>query len=473
MNHALLASLAAVTLGTNALLSPGIAHASPAPEAEFDVTAVMGPEEEYQLGLTVNGVAPTLRSVTVNGETILAYCIEYWVRAASPDHQAAVTGWDGFTGDNNFKTNPQVREAVAWILHHSYPAVPLQELDERTGSANLTEAEAIAATQAAIWFYTDDFVSDGVLTVEAAPSDTASLRARSADNVQNVFEYLTGEHNTGLTEEEVQTSVTLSTASGAEGNIPDILPETLDIEDGHILGPVAINSSSGQVDLRLEPTAPVIAIEEITLFDALGQIIEVTSPVVAENLWVHIPADMPSGGVNVTAESVEYGYTGRLIIPEPAPDRRFQTIVVVDQTAVTASTELALHWEKSEALEPPVDELPDDEAPIGETHTAEALDSAESSRQALIVKDSPKDEQSAIHAAPLTAPNEQEPTEQPQPLPVETEATAEMIPTDQSSAEELAETGAYQTRNVLVGVATLLAGGILLFVTRWRRRDLT
>ena len=188
MNHTLLASLAAVTLGATAWLGTAPAYASHAVEIEHEVSAVMGPEQEYQRGLTVNGVAPTLRSVTVDEETILAYCIEYWVRAAQPGHQAAVTSWDGFTGDNHFKTSPQVREAVAWILHNSYPALAIDELAARTASTSLTEAEAIAATQAAIWFYTDDFVSDGVLTVEPAPDDAASLTATAAQKLQNILE---------------------------------------------------------------------------------------------------------------------------------------------------------------------------------------------------------------------------------------------------------------------------------------------
>src|SRR6185437_3933817 len=51
---------------------------------------------------------------------------------------------------------------VDWILRHSYPLLPTAELSRRVrqagypiGTANISEHEAIAATQAAIWYLTN------------------------------------------------------------------------------------------------------------------------------------------------------------------------------------------------------------------------------------------------------------------------------------------------------------------------------
>ncbi|OBH04571.1 MULTISPECIES: thioester domain-containing protein [unclassified Mycobacterium] len=60
------------------------------------------------------------------------------------------------------------REAeVDWILRHSFPAYPIAELSQRLraagyplGPANLSEHEAIAATQAAIWHFTNGLALD-------------------------------------------------------------------------------------------------------------------------------------------------------------------------------------------------------------------------------------------------------------------------------------------------------------------------
>ncbi len=56
---------------------------------------------------------------------------------------------------------------VSWILRHSYPLLPTAELSRRVreagypiGTANISEHEAIAATQAAIWFLTNGLALD-------------------------------------------------------------------------------------------------------------------------------------------------------------------------------------------------------------------------------------------------------------------------------------------------------------------------
>jgi TQXA domain-containing protein len=65
---------------------------------------------------------------------------------------------------------------VDWILRHSYPLLPTAELSRRVreagypiGPANISEHEAIAATQAAIWFLTNGLALDtGPLNVPDA-----------------------------------------------------------------------------------------------------------------------------------------------------------------------------------------------------------------------------------------------------------------------------------------------------------------
>ena len=56
---------------------------------------------------------------------------------------------------------------VDWILRHSYPLLPTAELSRRLrdagypiGPANISEHEAIAATQAAIWYLTNGLALD-------------------------------------------------------------------------------------------------------------------------------------------------------------------------------------------------------------------------------------------------------------------------------------------------------------------------
>lgn len=470
MKYTFLASLATVSLGGAALLVPGMAYAAQTTDTTDDPTAVMGPVEDYQYGLTVNDVSPTLRSVVVDGESILAYCIEYWVQAADPDHRSAVTGWDEFTGDNNFKTDPQVREQVAWILRNSHPTVSLAELAGNTGTTDLTEAEAVAATQAAIWHLTDDFVPEGTLSVDSAAQNSQPVSEQSALNVQAVFDYFTGPGNTGLSEHEVQASVTLVDASDAEVGPPEAIEELLEDEDDQVLGPIELNASTDQVDLELTSTNAAVEVTDFTILDAAGKELDTSQPVRAEELWVHVSGDTETGGVHISAESTDFGYTGRLITPEPDAQRRFQTIVMVDETTDQADTELELNWQKTQTDPPPEPETPPapPEAPVEEPPVEEPP------------LENPPAEEPPVEPSPVDAPTPEAP--QPEQEIEEVQESAKKLPrsTDEATrvdedprveaAGELAETGAHQTRNILVALATLAVGAALLVINRFARK---
>ena len=464
MRSTILVSLTTFSIGAFSLLTPPIAAADATGALEPEPTAVMGPAQEYQRGLTVNGVAPTLRSVVVDGESILAYCIEYWIRAADPDHEAAVTGWDEFTGDNQFKSDPQVRQHVAWILRHSYPTLSVAEVAEHTGTEELSATEIITATQAAIWHFTDDFVPDGNLVVEAGPDDT--MRAHSAANVQAVFDYLTGSTNTGLTEQETQASVTLENNTIDDAEVPEAIDDLVDNDEDHVFGPILLNTSSDDVELAVHPSDDEIPIEDLVVMDPTGQVVDLDQAVSANELWVQIPAEMESGSVELSAESIEFGYTGRLIIPEPDNQRRFQTIVVVDQTTSQAATEIELAWEKPVVEEPePADESPSTDPSPDPSNT-------------------PPVEEPDVEEPPADDPSVTAPTEDPTPPPAQPESSAppEAVensvvstpspeePAETEPAAELATTGAHQTRNVLVALGTIAVGACLLIVNRLRKR---
>ena len=490
MNTTVLASIATLGLGAGILLVPGTAFAASSETREPDLTAVMGPAHEYQRGLSVNGVAPTLRSVVVDGESILAYCIEYWIRAADPNHESAVTAWDEFTGDNNFKTDSQVRHHVAWILRHSYPTLSLDQVAEQAETVELSETEIITATQAAIWHFTDDFVPDGKLNVAEAPDGTARMSQHSANNVQAVFDYLTGSENIGLTEDEVRASVTLEDTSDLTDDLPEAVAAAIEHADDHIFGPIMLNSSTREVDLEMRLDGSEALIDQITMWDSHGEIIDLAHSVTAEEIWVQVPAALETGTVQVAAESVEYGYTGRLIIPEPDGQRRLQTIVVVDQASDSASSEIDLTWEKHEIEESELEEEPQiiEEEPQTEEHPQidEAPPSDEEPQSSEdpptidpLTEVPPVDEtpvgESPTETAPAPLEDQPEPSEEFEIS--EKQEPVEVLPEDDSLQEvnqaepaaELAMTGAHQTRNLLVGLGTLAVGAGLVALNRHRR----
>ena len=78
---------------------------------------------------------------------------------------------------------------VDWILRHSYPLLPTAELSQRVreagypiGTANISEHEAIAATQAAIWYLTNG------LTLDTRPLNVP-IAVRSTRSGITTFEF--------------------------------------------------------------------------------------------------------------------------------------------------------------------------------------------------------------------------------------------------------------------------------------------
>src|SRR5699024_1427857 len=136
--------------------------------------------------------------------------------------------------------------------------------------------------------------------------------------------------------------------------------------------------------------------------------------------WVHVPAEIETGGVEIAAESTEFGYTGRLITPEPDQQRRFQTIVMVDETSHQDSSRLELNWQKPQLEEPPARPTPPEpsEPPVGEPPAEEPP------------REEPPGEQSPPQEPPVEEPTPSEP--QPEP----TVASAEPEPAEQKTADD-------------------------------------
>ena len=122
---------------------------------------------------------------------LYAYCVEAGV--ASRESNGKIVNWADYNkvaNDTSLKDDAN-KEKINWILHNAYPLLSEQELGEKVGVKNpktLSKADAVGATQAAIWYY-----SDG-LDLSDAPA------IKNNDNVKKIYEYLTGSENVGRKE---------------------------------------------------------------------------------------------------------------------------------------------------------------------------------------------------------------------------------------------------------------------------------
>lgn len=161
---------------------------------------------------------------------IAAYSLDFTGHAPTgPSHYRAAD-WAAVP---NLRTRSHEAE-VGWILRNSYPTLTLGELSRRVraagyplGAANIAEHEAIAATQAAIWRFTND------LKLDNRPRNTPVTERRGADGI--VFEFDGEPELGGYTVELVsRTAVSLLLQKSSDGvTWSDVTASGLNVHGGH------------------------------------------------------------------------------------------------------------------------------------------------------------------------------------------------------------------------------------------------
>ncbi|MDO4607495.1 MAG: thioester domain-containing protein, partial [Bowdeniella nasicola] len=247
---------------------------------------------------------------TTSGTTpdLYAYCIELMVQSRE-NTPARYGSWDDFPGDNNFATDPQVRERVNWIINNSYPIMTLADFQAATGVPELTEKEAIAATQAAIWHFTDDFNLRG--------------SGGNAERVRAAYNYLIGDDNVGLP----QTT-----------EVPWIeLTASTDIHDAATpAGPVKVSTNQASVKVSVNSEHAVV--------DASGNTVNLANVKDGQELYVQVPSEAPAGAATFSSKVHGTSLSGKLLIIAEPNGEHAQTIITVEKNVVSDSAEATVRW---------------------------------------------------------------------------------------------------------------------------------
>jgi TQXA domain-containing protein len=160
---------------------------------------------------------------------IEAYSLDFTGHAPTgPSHYRAAT-WSAVP---SLRTRAHEAE-VDWILRNSFPALGMAELSRRLraagyplGAANIAEHEAIAATQAAIWHFTND------LNLDNRPLDVPVAERRAANGIFFAFD---GEPELGGYSVELasRTAVSLMLQKSIDGHTwSDVTASGLNVEAG-------------------------------------------------------------------------------------------------------------------------------------------------------------------------------------------------------------------------------------------------
>lgn len=236
-----------------------------------------------------------------NGETKPTYCIDLTHDLdTSPNAYTKAGDWSA-TG-----IDEAARNKILWVLAHSQPNVDDAEVLTAAGVTGLADHQGdvvYAATQAAIWHFSDGFVLgdwDG---------STSGNRFNSTQYaaVQKVYEYLTNDANTGQ-----QGPPTLTVA-----------PTTLTGPAGELVGPFTVSTTATTVTLAISGGGQVLGEDKST---------EITTIANGGQFWIQL-GDSGTSTVTATGEgpiAVGEAYLG-------PKDRQKLILAKLESVKVTAT----------------------------------------------------------------------------------------------------------------------------------------
>jgi TQXA domain-containing protein/LPXTG-motif cell wall-anchored protein len=316
---AALAAAAAVMVGSPvALADDGAAHGR-----VNDHGGTVG----YRLNLGKGGdyIAELFEMKLSNGSTLKLYCVQITVGLRT-DVDMVERPWNKYPAKGPFQENSA---KINWVLHHGYPGTGLDSLGSALGKAGVTvhggvsEREAIAATQAAVWHFSDGVNLDA--TKPLAEENSADANA----DVAALYAYLTGDQNKGIGE---QPKPTLNVAADkTEGNA------------GSKIGPFSV-ATSGDIT-ALTSQLP----DGVKLTDADGKELKASDVKDGTKLYVDVPAGTkPGKGAFELKASGELD-TGRLFVSENYAKQPAQSLIVADSEKTEVTANAAASWTEAGA----------------------------------------------------------------------------------------------------------------------------
>ncbi|MFD8821745.1 LAETG motif-containing sortase-dependent surface protein [Streptomyces sp. NPDC059605] len=309
------ARLAAVSLATGLVATGAMALAGPAAADQGDrgaggATAKLG-------GLTDSGPvdikeangsrwsvgrAGLFEMRTEQGGTLSTYCIDLRT-GARQDFRYKEVGWDQSSLHDNGDAGK-----ILWVLKNSYPEVAVKDLAEKVGAKDLDRNDAAAATQAAIWHFSDK------VTATPADADAKLLTDYLLDKAQSL--------------QEPKESLALSPSSVAG-------------KSGDRVGPVTVATSASTVTLALAPGAPA----GIRIVDTNGTPVKAAKN--GDRVFLDVPAGTPDGSAELTARATTGVPLGRAFVSTDGPS---QTLILAGSSDAAVTAGASASWAKKGAV---------------------------------------------------------------------------------------------------------------------------
>jgi len=276
---------------------------------------------------------------TDKGEVLKTYCVDFTTETYPEAPYEEVPWASHDVKGSTFKEKDNAKK-INWLLANSYPKVDPDDLEaaikkvtpDAKFTHTLTDAEAIAATQAAAWFF-----SDGMNLDKNHPTEHGD---ETKDNVLSVYNYLTGANNKGLGEQP-KPELTLA-------------PKTLAGKPGTLIGPFTVSTNAP--DVVVSAKLP----QGVTLTDKDGNALPDASAAAKKakvaaqdkyDFFVKVPADAADGKADITVTGKASLTAGRLFaVTKGVPSQR---LILADAQQVSLETTGVATWNKGDTTTPP------------------------------------------------------------------------------------------------------------------------
>ncbi|MGY4927411.1 Cys-Gln thioester bond-forming surface protein [Streptomyces sp. 900105755] len=307
--------LAAAALVSGLVAAAALTGAGPAAaddgtaQSQSGATATMNGLKTYGAAV-VHGdsgdeqVAAGLFEMSVDGGgTLQTYCVDLH-NPAQRDAKYQETAWSGTSlGANKNAGN------IRWILQNSYPQVnDLAALARKAGAGGLTEQDAAAGTQVAIWRYSDGADVDAVDPQAEKLADYLEKNARG----QN----------------EPQASLTLS-------------PPAVSGRPGGLLGPVTVHTNASTVTVVPPSDA---ALSGVRITDKAGK--PVTTARDGSELYFKVPDDAADASAELSVQASTTVPVGRAFTSAS----RSQTQILAGSSESTVAATANATWADQGAI---------------------------------------------------------------------------------------------------------------------------
>jgi len=304
------ATLVAGLVAAGVLTGAGTATAEETTQSQGGATATMGGLKTYGTAVIHEDtgdqqVSAGLFEMSVDGGgTLQTYCVDIH-NPTQRDARYHETAWSGTSLGAN-KNAGRIR----WILQNSYPQVnDLATLAAKAGvKGGLTEQDAAAGTQVAIWRYSDHADVDAV---DPQAEKLADYLEKSAVGVA-----------------EPQASLTLD-------------PPAVSGHPGELLGPVTVHTNAAGVTVT--PPADA-ATSGVRIVGKDGR--PLTSAVDGSQVFFDVPEHAAAGSAELTVQASTTVPVGRAF----ASDSRSQTQILAGSSESTVSATAGATWAKKGAI---------------------------------------------------------------------------------------------------------------------------